>query len=259
MTPANESGINVVESIFAHPTNHRPDLVPVWARWDPALGFVQRTGKFEWAQMEQLRNLGMEPVIYAETGGMLVMDIFAGRWDEHFRLLAARARGSAIRILHENNGRGLFDWQDWTVPQFITAWQRIARIFHSEGARIIYCVSARGKRDDDLLERWPGGEHVDITAFDEFRRSDSEPLPPQHAQWRYSTEVLGSKGKPIWVCETGAEASTKQRGSWMASLDQVKGVAAILVFDFRIEFPPGKVDDWSWNGAMVRQWDLLVR
>jgi hypothetical protein len=263
MTPANESGIGLIEDIRQHPTTVQPDVVPVWARYDPRKDeFVQRTGSFEWDLLVMLRELGMTPVVYAESGGMSPEGIISGHYDRALSLMAARCRGADIRWNHEMNGL-LFEWGKWPVLQFKAAWVRVADLFHAEGARIIYCPAARGKRDDDLLLKYPGDQFVDVMAFTEFKRDDKEPLPPLHFQWRYTTERLATTGKPVWVCETGAETDTSRRGEWMASLDEVKGVKVILIFDFLIEYvgPSGKPasDDWRWSGAMVKQWDLLSR
>jgi len=253
MIPAMEAGTGILEAIAAHPSERKPEVVPVWARYDGASGHF----RLDWSVLEGIRRAGMEPVIYAESQPMTPQGILAGEHDDAFRLLAARSRGAAIRIFHECNG-GLFPWGKWPIPQMKNVFHYVGELFHAEGARLIYCVSARGKRGDDMLDRYPGGDVVDIVAFDEFRRSNSERLPP--LQWAWTTQRLASTGKPVWVCETGAEAVTTNRGLWMASLKDVAGVAAILIFDFRIVFPhEGQtlVDDWRWNKAMIRQWNLL--
>lgn len=258
MIPANAAPTDdLPEIIRAHPTNALPDVVPVWARWRKDL----RMFDVDWALLESLHWQSMKPVIYAETGDMEPGLIVEGVYDMQFRLLASRARGLDIRIFHEANGSGTFPWQAWPVLTVRAVMARVARLFHEEGARFLYCVSHRGKANDDMLDYYPGSEYVDMVAFDEFRRSDEERLPSM--QWKWAIQRLASTGKPVAVCETGAEASTTKRGRFIADLGKVSGLAFVAIFDYRIEYRKQDgtlvVDDWSWNQPMVREWDILPR
>lgn len=257
MTPANESGVDLINDIVNHPTLVLPDVVPIWSRYDTkSKEFV-----VNWRLLEELRNLGMEPVLYAESGTMLPEDILSRKHDDAFKLLAARARGAKIRIWHESNG-GLFHWGKWPIPQMMDIYGQVGMLFGDEGSGLIYCMSHRGKRDDDLLDRYPGQIAVAVVAFDEFRRSDTERLPPQ--QWAWCAARMATTGRPVWVCETGAEAKTTNRGLFIASIDDAPIVEVVCIFDFRIVFTKPStgetfVDDWTWNKSMARQWDLLKR
>ena len=87
-------------------------------------------------------------------------------------------------------------------------------------------------------------------------------MAPQH--FAYPARRLAETGKPVWVCETGVDAALEDRGAWMKSQGEVKGVAVILTFDRRIvvESPPAPRpidDDWRWSGPMVKAWEGLPR
>jgi hypothetical protein len=258
MLPAHESGVGLLDAIDAHPTFELPDVVPIWARWDAASGDF----RVDWRLLEDVREREIEPVLYCETGALTPSLIESGAVDRAVKLMGARSRGALVRPFHEGNG-SLFPWGRWPAPQYVACYQRFARLLHDEGALTAYCMSHRNKRNDDLLDRWPGEEYVDVVGFTEFRRSDSERPPVQ--QWAYAAERLASTGKPVWVFETGAEASTTKRGAWIDSLADVEsiGIEAVCIFDFRIEYSgidgSDKVDDWRWSPSMARAFDGLPR
>lgn len=264
MLPENESAQGLVTAQVAHPTEQLGDVVPVWARYRAAAGHFA----LDWQLLEELWEHTFEPVVYAETGTMSAIDIERGVHDDAFRLLAARARGALIRIFHEANGTsGLFAWQGWTPAMLIGAWQRVARLFHEEGARIAYCMSARNRKNDDLLDRWPGDESVDVVGFTAFKRRNDQADPPQ--QCAYTIERLAETGKEVWGFEMGVETTEEGtgapitgRGKWMTAVGQVKGLAVALIFDRLIEFLLGgqpRSDDWRFNKAMRVAWDALPR
>ena len=246
----------LLDSIRGHPTNALPDVVPVWAWFRPWDGHFA----VDWSLLARLRMEGMEPILYAQID-VDPEDILDGKYDDALRLMAARSRGCYIRIFHEPNGGGTFPWQRWPVSTMILVERHVATLFHEEGAKYLYCVSHRGKANDDMLDRYPGSEYVDMVGFDEFRRSDTERLPSQ--QWAWAIQRLASTGKPVAVCETGAEASTTKRGRFMADLGNVQGLWYCGIFDYRIEYQKQDgtkvVDDWRWNAPMVREWDALPR
>lgn len=246
------------EAILALP-RAIPDVVPVWTRFRELPGFDLR---HTW--LENLRAQGIEPIVYAETTGMHPLEILAGNHDDAFKLLAARARGALIRILHEPNGH-LFEWSSWLPGLYKDVWRRLWLLIHGEGARMLYCVVHRGPANqDDMFRHWPGAEWVDAVGFDEFRRADKETLPPR--RWASAIEAFEDHkfSAPIYVCETGAIETTSQRAKFIASFAQVEGVAGILCFDRRIVVPAPPAltpidDEFSWGLGMVREWDKLPR
>ncbi|WP_187774147.1 glycoside hydrolase family 26 protein [Lolliginicoccus suaedae] len=179
------------------------------------------------------------------------------------RVLAADGRPLYMRFAHEMNG----DWYPWATttnsndPQdYREAFQHVRSVFDSAGATNVQWVWSPNVHSDgdsggqhDLVRSFPGNKYVDIIGLDGYAVADG-------GAWSEPAQLFGpaidtaraiAPDIPIWIYETGADASYGDKAAWMDTLVEylrAEGVEGLLLFDFakrfdwRIEQESGTVD-----------------
>lgn len=235
--------------------SRRPDVFPVWARFDVRRGEWELDVRL----LESIESRGIEAPVYVESGSVPggYRAILDGTHDDALRYLACRVGTRRLRWDQEPNGHIGFRWQSAEEsPLYVPAYQHVSGTCRGESdVRMIWCIVGANIADA-IASFYPGDEYVQDVGFDRFRWEDESPLPPQ--QWAGPARKLATLGKPLHVCESGTRATTSRRAEYvrsLASVNDVPGVeiASATLFDIRVLIPALGIDhDWTWNAPMYR-------
>lgn len=164
-----------------------------------------------------------------KTPGASLADGAAGRYDEHFRTVAAKlvanGHGDAIvRIGWEFNG----DWYPWRADKdpaaWVAYWRRIAgalRAAPGASFRFDWCP-AMGRQRIEPDRLYPGDDVVDIVGLDVYNESWGPPKTPE-ARWqhlmhmpyglKWQRDFAAAHGKPTSFPEWGTGVRPGNPGS----------------------------------------------
>lgn len=235
---------NVEPSLATLPDIEPSTLVPLWSRdW-----------KLDRRLVKAIRARGAEPIVYLETTGYPLDRIIDGVYDCELRRLALAADESIVRPNQEPNGNP--DIIPWALdPLWKPAQQRMATVMRAEAdVRIAYSPVGRNRKRIAELEDWyPGDEFVDVLGFDYFSTDEDDRFPPD--QWAVSVEWARSKGKSVYVFETGRKVGLSRRAEWLRSILDA-GVDAAIVFDMTT--PDQHAHQWGWSPKMRAAWREML-
>lgn len=248
-----QEGVDHQPQLLTAVRNHRftPRLVALWCR-----GLVLDT-----EALTRLVDYGYVPVLYATSHGMEYADILAGKHDERIDAFARSLPDRLIRIRWDQEPNGEAFGAPWTFVSPL----RYRAVFRHVSARIrairprvrmIYCVIWRGRQHAaDLRQWWPGDEAAQIVAVDLYDRHGTVPLSTMaraaHRAFREFTR------RPFWITELGVEVGVPKRARQLRTLRGIRGVSAIVYFDFRLDFH-GRIHDWRLNRWMVKALEDLA-
>lgn len=165
------------------------------------------------------------------TGGNVVATLLPGgehhaefcRWLDRVAEFLASLKGSdgesipvIFRPLHEHTGSWFWWGRDFcSVDEYVALWRQIVTYLRDvKGLKIvIYCYSPdRVRTEAEYLERYPGGEYVDLLGLDLYHFKGEEGLDEYRTCADRSLNVLQRvacrEGKPFAFTETGLESIT---------------------------------------------------
>jgi hypothetical protein len=199
-----------------------------------------------------------------------------------------RARARAVKVLggpvlirwfHEMDARPLAELTG-KPDRFIRSWQRVVRIFRSQGARNaqwVWCPNASGFVTGRSQRFYPGDRYVDWVCADGYNWSPLLPDGETIGRWRPFREIFdkfyrwaAKRGKPIMVAEIGAqEAGPKRKARWITNIahtmkDRFHRIKGLVYFDARAGSNAGGTFDWrlrtsrssmaAWSRLAHRPW-----
>jgi beta-mannanase len=191
--------------------------------------------------------------------------VLAGEFDDYVRACARRLAHYGCPVLlrwaHEMNGH----WYPWgigvtstrpaqaTAAQYVAAWQRIWRLFRSEGATNIAWVWSPNVLDHCAAFEscYPGPEFVDWLALDGYNWGGWGRWRSFARLFRTSYDRLVALGpQPVMIAETASAEAGGNKARWITDAftrtipDQFPRVRALIWFnqhkerDWRIESSP---------------------
>jgi hypothetical protein len=190
--------------------------------------------------------------------GFTISEVNSGTADACFHDLAKRfkAFGHPIwfRLWHEFNGTWyLWSYDPNSAQAFVDAWQRVVRIFKSEGATnamFTWCPDEGYYNPNKRPSGYPGDAYVDWVCSDGYNWNRSNAWCTTHPGWCDFWEIFHHGGaavpsverdfrgrKPYLVGETGSvEDTAGRKGQWMLNMrDRIKSdfpnLRALLYFD----------------------------
>jgi len=196
-------------------TGTRPDLLMTFVAWPK-----QGASRFPTTFCHFCRQNQAIPIITWEPWETwkpdrgwypMLSEIATGRYDPHIRSFARSARRWGhplwLRFAHEMNG----DWYPWsqrkdprqTAQDYVSAWQRIHRIFREDGAKNVQFVwSVNFEPTENLSQYYPGDAYVDFVGVDMYNQPDWPRSPDDMIQFVY--EFASARRKPIILTEVGS-------------------------------------------------------
>lgn len=195
-------------------------------------------------------------------------------------VITARAQALAafgwpvfLRPGWEMNG----NWYSWSGPQngsdpalFISAWQRIGRLFKKAGATnvaFVWCpnaASSPGGTDTSNANSWrwyyPGDQYVDWVSTDVYNWGDynvsfgtwqnlRNVLDPIVVDWKANFGGFGGAAKPFLLAEFGSFPTPGNKAHWITdamAYIKTSGITAISAFDTNASVIQGQ-SSISWN------------
>lgn len=198
------------------------------------------------------------------------LNIIAGTWDTYLKTYANAVkdwrRPLIIRMGHEMNGSG---WYQWQTTDFPAMWRHVWQIFKDAGVKNVIWFWSPNVDDQPsyipLANVFPGVDYVDIVGADGYNWGN--PAPVGHtSEWRDFDTIFGStidqcrvlaSKKPFWIGEISSSDLGGDKGTWWIDVFKkcrdTYAIEELTLFsankvgepDFRVNSSAGSLAAWQ--------------